>query len=267
MSFERGNDDMSPRLDREGERESTSAPVAAGMVLGHTYPVSGRFEQLARQIRRLRTTASEPTRTLKRAVHLAVDIARERADGLSGDEPAGGGPAAGGDGSVGANANGSDGAGDHDAEHAIAFGALADQGLLDRAVAERLAALAADTSAVTDQHIVDLDVFLRSVENGAPAQPLPLAPLHGSPKPPPGTHRASVNVSGRVVTVEGRDGTAIVTVDDRLIAGAFALDSVPLSHYDVTRTPDGTVTIEWPALLRVTVAPDFASAQAEVLGR
>jgi hypothetical protein len=213
--------------------------------------VSGRFEQLARQIRRLRTTASEPTRTLQRAVHLAVDIARERVDGSTIEPDAGVG-------------SGGEGTAAHDAEHAIAFAALAEQGVLDRAVAERLAALASDTSAVTDQHVVDLDVFLRSIEHGAPARPLALAPLHGSPKPAPGTQRASVNVSGRVVSVEGREGTAIITVDDTLIAGAFALASVPLSHYDVTRTPEGTVTIEWPGLLRVTIAPDFASARAEV---
>lgn len=188
--------------------------------------MSGRTEQLARQIRRLRTSASEPTRTLQRAIHLAADLAQEH----------------GGD-----------------------FAHLASQNLIDAALAERLTALEADASAVTDQHLVDLDVFLRSIENGAPAQPLALAPLHGSPKPPPGTHRASVNVSGRVVTVEGREGSAIITVDDTLIAGSFALESVPLSHYDVTRTTDGTITIQWPGLLRVTVAPDFASATAQVL--
>lgn len=195
--------------------------------------MSGRLEQLARQIRRLRTRASEPRRTLKRALHLALDLARE-----------------------------------HDAD---GFAALASRGLLDAALAERLAARTVDAGDITDEVVVDLDVFLRSIELGAPAQPLPLPPLASAPKLPPGTDRASVNVSGRIVSVIGRPGQATVVVDDCPIAMEaggtrvehLALPRVPTIVHELRRDPDGTVHIEWPGMLRLALAPDFASVQVD----
>lgn len=192
--------------------------------------MSGRLEQLARQIRRLRTSASEPARTLQRAVHLALDLAHEQADGD--------------------------------------FGALAAKGILDPAVAERLGALAGVQLSARDFNpdvLVDLDVFLRSIELGAPAARLPLPPLSGSPKLPPGTQRASVNVSGRVITLVGRDGRAFVLVDDRPVGQPFDLVSVPMTPSELTRAPDGTVRIEWPGELRLVVGAGFTSVRLEHL--
>ena len=55
------------------------------------------------------------------------------------------------------------------------FVALATKGVIDAAVAERLAKLAARERVgpqdVSDAVLVDLDVFLRSIELGAPAPP------------------------------------------------------------------------------------------------
>lgn len=192
--------------------------------------MSGRLEQLARQIRRLRTSASEPARTLQRAVHLALDLAHEQTDGD--------------------------------------FAALAAKGILDPAVAERLGALAGVQLSARDFNpdvLVDLDVFLRSIELGAPAARLPLPPLSGSPKLPPGTQRASVNVSGRVITLVGRDGRAFVLVDDRPVGQPFDLVSVPMTPSELSRASDGTVRIEWPRELRLVVGADFASVRPELL--
>jgi hypothetical protein len=200
--------------------------------------VSGRPEQLARQIRRLRTNASEPARALQRAVHLALDLANEQ-----------------------------------DAD----FMALAGKGVLEADTAARLTALAsAERLSGRDfnpQALIDLDVFLRSIEIGRPAPPLQLAPLDAPPKLPPGAHRASVNVSGRVVSVIGRDGRAMIVVDDRPVGmirdGArvphFGLMSVPMSSHDVTRDDDGMARVEWPGMLRLRIELDFETVHVEVL--
>lgn len=193
--------------------------------------MSGRLEQLARQIRRLRTTASEPARTLQRALHLAADLAAEQ---LEGD----------GDGT---------------------FTALAAKGVIDAAVAERLAKLASRERVgpqdVNDAVLVDLDVFLRSVELGAPAKPAPLPPLGTSPKLPPGTQRASVNISGRVVTVVGRDGRAFVLIDDRPVGQPFDLVTIPMSAPTIDRDRDGTAHIRWLDAITLELAPDFGSVR------
>jgi hypothetical protein len=200
--------------------------------------VSGRHEQLARQIRRLRTSASEPGRTLQRAVHLALDLANE----------------------------------DDESD----FAALAAKGVLDGDLAARLGALCSaerlSARDVTPQVLIDLDVFLRSVEIGRPAPPLQLAPLDAPPKLPPGAQRSSVNVSGRVISVIGRDGRAMVVVDDRpvgmMVHGDrvphFGLQSVPMSTHQVDRDDDGMARIEWPGLLRLRVELDFETVHVEI---
>lgn len=191
--------------------------------------MSGRLEQLARQIRRLRTSASDPARTLQRALHLAADLATEYADGD--------------------------------------FAALAAKGTIDSALADRLAALSAKERVaetdVTADAVVDLDVFLRSVELGHPAAPLALSPLESAPKLPPGTHRASVNVSGRVISVVGRDGRAFVLVDDKPIGQPFDLREIPMSAGELQRDDDGTVHLQWPNL-HLVVAPDFTSVTVQL---
>jgi hypothetical protein len=192
--------------------------------------VSGRFEQLGRQIRRLRSSAADQGRTLQRALHLAVDLA-----------------------------------GEHDAED---FGALAARGLLDGEVAARLGALVGKLLAdhdVTADAIADLDVFLRSIEAGAPVPRLLLPPIGAAPKLPPGTKKTAINVSGRVLTLVGRDGRAFVLCDDRPIGQPFDLSNVPVREHQVSRERDGTVRIEWPDELRLVVAPDFASVRPELI--
>lgn len=201
--------------------------------------VSGRNEQLARQIRRLRTNASEPARTLQRAVHLALDLANEDSEGD--------------------------------------FATLAGKGVLDADLAARLGALSSaerlSARDVTPQVLIDLDVFLRSIEIGRPAPPLQLAPLDAPPKLPPGAQRSSVNVSGRVVSVIGRDGRAMVVIDDRpvgmMVHGDrvphFGLAGVPMSSHQVDREADGMARIEWPGILRLRIELDFETVHVDVL--
>jgi hypothetical protein len=175
---------------------------------------------------------------MQRALHLAADLAAELL------------------------ADAGDAAGDAD------FAALAERGTIDRDLATRLAGLLGERlreDDVTDGALIDLDVFLRSVEQGAPAKPLPLPPLGSAPKLPPGTQRASVNVSGRVISVVGRDGRAFILVDDRPVGQPFDLPAIPMSASELEREPDGSVRIDWPGQLRLVVAPDFASARVELL--
>jgi hypothetical protein len=194
--------------------------------------VSGRLEQLARQIRRLRSTPNDPGRTLQRALHLGLD--------LSGEQTAGGD-----------------------------FTSLAGTGVITPALAERLEALVAkDRIAehdVTLEAVVDLDVFLRSLENGAPALPLPLPPLGEPAKLPPGTQRSSVNLSGRVISVVGRDGRAFVMVDDKPIGQPFDCRSVPMGAPAITREPDGTVHLQWGDALHLVVGPDFSALRVSLV--
>lgn len=189
--------------------------------------MSGRLEQLARQIRRLRTSAADPARTLQRAVHLARDLAREH--------------------------------GDDD------FAALSGKGILAPEVGERLAKLTGRKLSARDfspDVLVDLDVFLRSLEIGAPAPRLELAPLGGDPaKLPPGTQRASVNVSGRVVTLVGAAGRAFVLVDDRPIGQPFNLSAVPMDAPAIERDRDGTTRIVWVGVVTLELGADFRSVR------
>ncbi len=202
---------------------------------------------------------------MQRALHLASDLATEQLDEVTvegtheapADAPAEPtGEAVSGDGVGSETAAGPD------------FIALAETGRIDRDLAARLTELFGKRlreDDVTEGSIIDLDVFLRSIEVGFPAKPLPLLPLEGAPKLPPGTQRAAVNVSGRVITVVGRDGRAFILVDDRPIGQPFDLAAVPMSLHEISRLPDGTVHIEWPGQLRLVVAPDFGSADIQLL--
>lgn len=204
--------------------------------------MSGRLEQLARQIRKLRSDAADG-RTLQRAIHLALDLAAEHGESEEDVE---------GDSEGGAEAG---------------FRTLATKGLLDAAVAERLAGLVGkrlSDADVTPDAMMDLDVFLRSLEIGAPAPRLPLPPLGAAPKLPPGTQKAAVNVSGRVITLVGRDGRAFVLCDEKPIGQPFDLQSVPMGGAAVDREKDGSTRIEWAGQIRIVIGPDFASVRPEL---
>lgn len=163
---------------------------------------------------------------MQRAIHLAIDLAGEHDDGD--------------------------------------FATLVTAGVLDPALAERMATLAARQISARDFSpavLVDLDVFLRSIENGAPARPLPLPPLGDHAKLPPGAQKSSVNVSGRVVTLVGRDGRAFVLVDDRPIGQPFDLPGVPMDAPEVERERDGVVHLRWGGRLRIDLDAEFSSVR------
>jgi hypothetical protein len=157
------------------------------------------------------------------------------------------------------------------------FATLAATGVLDADLATRLTTLSSaerlSARDFTPQALIDLDVFLRSIEIGRPAPPLQLAPLDAPPKLPPGAHRASVNISGRVVSVIGRDGRAMVVVDDRPVGMMadgkriehFGLVSVPMSTNEISRDDDGMARVEWPGMLRLRVELDFETVHVDVL--
>ncbi len=202
--------------------------------------MSGRLEQLARQIRKLRSDTADG-RTLQRAIHLALDLAVEHGE-----------------------SDGDDGGTE---ESDAGFAALAAKGVVDAAVAERLGALAGKRLSdgdVTPDAVMDLDVFLRSLEIGAPAQRLPLPPLGTPPKLPPGTQKAAVNVSGRVITLVGRDGRAFVLCDEKPIGQPFDLQSVPMGGAAIDHEKDGSTRIEWTGQVRLVIGPDFASVRPEL---
>jgi hypothetical protein len=68
-----------------------------------------------------------------------------------------------------------------------------------------------------------------------------------------------VNVSGRVVSVVGRDGRAFVLVDDRPVGQPFDLSQVPMTPAELERDRDGTARITWNGALSLEIAPDFHS--------
>ena len=122
--------------------------------------MSGRTEQLGKQLRRLRTSAAvEDDRAcetaLRRATHLARDLVHEHAEAADADD------------------------------HAAALAELEAKGVLDPALAERMAACieraegeAGDDAPTIDGLLDDgaiLDRFLRSIEHGALMPELPFA--------------------------------------------------------------------------------------------
>lgn len=193
--------------------------------------MSGRTEQLGRQLRRLRTNAADQDTkgcalAVRRASHLARDLADE-SDGLE---------------------------------------ALVTKGVIDAVIAEKVAGCIeraddesqdSDIAALLDDGR-DLDQFLRSVEHGAPMRELPFTPLTPATMPAAST-RASLTVSGRHITVGERGGEGLVFIDDRPVGMPYPLTTAPTSRADVQRLADGTTRIVWEKLT-VELAADFASA-------
>jgi len=204
--------------------------------------VSGRYEQLGRQLRKVRASLAkqDPHATsvaLRRATHLAADLILEHVD---------------------------------TDDVAAAIAELASRGVLDGATGERLAALLGaeeDRDAEPGEADVlargrDLDRLLRSLEHGAAMPELPFTALEAT-EAPPAESRAALTISGRHVVIAVRGGEGLVFVDDRPVGRPFPMRTAPTSKAEVARDPSGTSTTTWEAEgLAIELGPDFATAQA-----
>lgn len=202
--------------------------------------MSGRYEQLGRQLRKVRTSLAKHDShavavALRRATHLASDLVLEQVE--AGDLPAG-------------------------------LAELVTRHIVDPALAERLERLSAatdDREHEPDETAAaalgrDLDRLLRSLEHGAAMPELPFVALAATELPPAGS-RTALTISGRHVVVAGRGGEGLVFVDDRPVGRPFAMDAAPTSKAEVRRDPSGTTRITWDAEgLVIELGPDFATA-------
>jgi len=203
--------------------------------------MTGRFTQLGRQLRKLRhlagaTPAESAVTTVRRATQLACDLAREEA--AIEEAPA-------------------------------AFRALAERALLDDALAERLAGYAADVAATSESPRPlaiggDLDLFLRSLEHGAPAPELPFEALVAGERSRPDS-TAAVVISGRVLELEVRGGAATIAIDERAVESApFRIAQAPLSKPEVHYEPTGVTRVVWShENVIIEVAANFAQVRVE----
>jgi hypothetical protein len=200
--------------------------------------VSGRYEQLGRQLRKVRASLAKHDNhavsvALRRATHLASDLVLEQVE--TEDISAG-------------------------------LAELVTRHIVDPALADRLVLrFAADAVPGHDPDAAkelgrDLDRFLRSLEHGAIMPELPFMPLDAS-EPPPAESRAAVTISGRHIVIAGRGGEGLVFVDDRPIGRPFAMRATPSSKAEIRREPSGLTLISWESEgLAIELAPDFASA-------
>lgn len=200
--------------------------------------MSGRYEQLGRQLRKVRTSlAKHDTKAtsvaLRRATHLASDLVLEQVEG---DDVAAG------------------------------LAELVTRQIVDAALAERLARrFTADEEhepTVTEIAALgrDLDRLLRSLEHGAMMPELPFVPLVAA-EVPPAESRAALTISGRHIVIAGRGGEGLVFVDDRPVGRPFAMHAPPTSKAEIHRDASGSTRITWePEGLTVELGPDFATA-------
>lgn len=203
--------------------------------------MSGRYEQLGRQLRKVRTSLAkhDPAAVavaLRRATHLASDLVLEHADA---EDVAG------------------------------ALAALAQRTIVDASLEDRLArrfAAAEDREHTPDEAEAteagrDLDRLLRSLEHGASMPELAFGPLVAA-EVPAAESRVALTVSGRHVVIAGRGGEGLVFIDDRPVGRPFAMVSPPTSKAEVQREVSGMTRIVWePEKLTIEVGPDFASAR------
>lgn len=204
--------------------------------------MSGRYEQLGRQLRKVRTSLGkqDPRTTsvaLRRATHLAADLILEQVE---------------------------------NDDVAAALAELVSRTVVDASLGERLSArLTGDddpqAEPTTDEVVArgaDLDRLLRSLEHGAAMPGLPFAALE-SAELPAAESRAALAISGRHVVIAGRGGEGMVFVDDRPVGRPFAMATPPTSKAEVERDASGTTTITWgPEALAITLGPDFATVTA-----
>lgn len=202
--------------------------------------MSGRTEQLGRQLRRLRSNAADNDAkgcalALRRATHLARDLALEHAEA---EEP----PAA--------------------------LAELVTKNMIDAALAERIGGCI-ERSDDEDQETTidsalddgrDLDRFLRSIEHGALMPELPFLALTPT-EMPHASSRAAVTISGRHVVLAERGHEGLVFVDDRPVGKPFQLLAAPKSKPVVIHDPGGVTRIVWePENVVIELAADFGSA-------
>lgn len=202
--------------------------------------MSGRYEQLGRQLRKVRTSlAKHDTRgtsvALRRATHLACDLVLEQVES---DELTSGLAEL--------------------VTRNIVDAALADR-LVQRFTAEEDRGHEPDAAEAIERGR-DLDRLLRSLEHGAVMPELPFVALVET-EAPAAQSRAALTVSGRHVVIAGRGGEGLVFVDDRPVGRPFAMPSAPMSKADVHRDRSGSTRITWEAEnLVVELGPDFATA-------
>jgi hypothetical protein len=204
--------------------------------------VSGRYEQLGRQLRKVRTSlAKQDTRTtsvaLRRATHLANDLIHEHAEAE---------------------------------EVRTAIAQLVARQTVDAALGERLASLLTSekdrelepTPPEVTARGRDLDRLLRSLEHGSAMPELPFAALE-SIEMPAAESRAAVTISGRHVVIAGRGGEGLVFVDDRPVGRPFVMTVAPASKPEIQRDPSGRTRITWETEgLIVELGADFTTADA-----
>ncbi len=202
--------------------------------------MSGRYEQLGRQLRKVRTSlAKHDSRTtsvaLRRATHLACDLVLEQVE--SDDVTSGLAELV---------------------TRTIVDAALADR-LVQRFTAEDDRGHEPDAAEAIERGR-DLDRLLRSLEHGTVMPELPFVALVET-EAPAAQSRAALTVSGRHVVIAGRGGEGLVFVDDRPVGRPFAMPSAPMSKADVHRDRSGSTRITWEAEnLVVELGPDFATA-------
>jgi hypothetical protein len=210
-----------------------------GRSAGYARLVSGRYEQLGRQLRKVRTSlAKHDSRVmsvaLRRATHLASDLVLEHVE--SDDVAAG-------------------------------LAELVTRQIVEAELAERLArrfSSAGDRDHEPDATEVtaaggDLDRLLRSLEHGAVMPALPFVTIEATVAPDMES-RAAVTISGRHVVIGGRGGEGIVFVDDRPVGRPFTMRSAPISKAAIHRDPSGPTRICWETEgLVIELAADFAS--------
>ena len=208
--------------------------------------MSGRYEQLGRQLRKVRSSlAKQDARAtsvaLRRATHLASDLVLEQVE--TGDL-------------------------------AGALRELVSRTVLDAALGERLVAMLAaeddpEAEPATDDVIArgrDLDRLLRSLEHGAAMPELPFAALE-SIEVPASESRAALTISGRHVVIAGRGGEGMVFVDDRPVGPPFPMAATPTSKAEVERDVSGRTIVTWETEgLAIELTADFASAAARAAG-
>lgn len=202
--------------------------------------MSGRYEQLGRQLRKVRTSLFKhdmqaTSVALRRATHLACDLVLEQVES---DDVA-------------------DGLAELVTRH-IVDAALADR-LVHRFTVDEDRGHEPDAAEVTERGR-DLDRLLRSLEHGKVMPELPFVALVAT-EVPAAESRAALTISGRHVVVAGRGGEGLVFVDDRPVGRPFAMASAPISKAEIHRDLSGGTRITWESEgLAIELGPDFATA-------